>query len=342
MSKKDRIYIVPKNDLESVEIISALKKLGYEENVNLFITEQGWGASWKNLEPEIIEAVREKVTPVEATDHHMGHMWGQPYPLKDDCIISLEEFNHPSPGHTYSDETIFAPDGRNVYGVELQGEPLFGANNIDHHYYQNNGKIDDRTQDKSSLEQVMALEGRRLTVDQMFIAANDKSFVDGMIRYGYSLAMPKEELFEKIKEIRQREHAILAEQQGITPEMEKQAEEAIRKATYTKTDCMVVELPHSKCATVTDRIPMQEYEGGLLIVCADGERDYYGPSDKVEELRQTLGGWSGNTDEEFTFWGTSDPVSRERIEEVIDSVSQGGSAAGDCEIEDEEIERPSL
>ena len=43
---KDKIFIVPKNDLESVEIIEMLKQAGYEEGKNLFITGQQWGASW--------------------------------------------------------------------------------------------------------------------------------------------------------------------------------------------------------------------------------------------------------------------------------------------------------
>ena len=42
MVKENTIFIVPKNDAESVTIIEMLLREGYEEGTNLFITNQGW------------------------------------------------------------------------------------------------------------------------------------------------------------------------------------------------------------------------------------------------------------------------------------------------------------
>ena len=103
--------------------------------------------------------------------------------------------------------------------------------------------------------------------------------------------------------------------------------------------CTVVELPHSKCATVTDRIPNQEYEGGLLIKCGDGEFDYYGPSSIVEELSKEFGGGTGNTSEEYTYWVINVPAEKmadfgKNVELLVDSRDGiSGAAAGDLQIE---------
>ena len=66
---KDRIFICPKNDLEAVTIIDYLQRNGE----NVLITNQAWGASWENLEPEIKKILEEneartKVIQVEKED----------------------------------------------------------------------------------------------------------------------------------------------------------------------------------------------------------------------------------------------------------------------------------
>ena len=281
----NQIFVVPQNDLESVEIIKMLKSLGYKENEDLYITGQGWGASWDALEPEIKEAI-----------------------------------------------SHFQPE--QVYGVELKGHSPY--NNIDHHFYRDTnwstGEVyyeDDRTKNPdgspkpSSITQVAQLMDIYMSPDQSFVSANDVGFVDEMKELGEAMWMSKEETAEKIKDIRMREHEILAKVQGITPEMEQQAVEAIVNARYMSNGTMVVELPHSKCATVTDRIPMQEYEGGLLIVCGDGEIDYYGPSENVQQLSGIFGGWTGDTSREYTFWGNSDPtVTAEAVTELVEQMGR--------------------
>jgi len=50
-----RIWIVPRNDLEAVEIIRLLEQHGEL----LVISRQAWGASWENLEPEVVSGVED-------------------------------------------------------------------------------------------------------------------------------------------------------------------------------------------------------------------------------------------------------------------------------------------
>ena len=77
-----------------------------------------------------------------------------------------------------------------IYGVELKGTPLFSGANIDHHYYDG----DDRSNEKTSLEQVAELIGYKLSLEDMFISANDKAYIPGMYALGEALAMSQEEI----------------------------------------------------------------------------------------------------------------------------------------------------
>lgn len=289
-----KIFIVPENDLESVEILKMLRENGYQDNVNLFVTGQQWGASWQSLEDHIKEAIKNA-----------------------------------------------APE--TVYGVELKGESPYI--NVDHHVYRDvdwsTGTVlyeEDRSKDKNgipketAIEQVARIVGVEMTQDMLFVAANDAAFIEGMQKLGEKLGMSHDDLSEKISEIRMREHKILAQAQGITQEMEDQAVTAIRDAEFLANGTLVVELPHDKCSTVTDRIPEQEYEGGLLIMCGNGEIDYYGPSEIVEELMDTFGGWSGNTEASHTFWGTTSEVDRDKLFEIADG--QGVEQSFSQEIDD--------
>ncbi len=293
---KDKIFVVPQNDLESVAIVALLKEQGYKVGEDLFITKQGWGASWEALEPEIRDAIAQH-------------------------------------------------DPSKVYGVELKGKSPY--NNVDHHdycdknwstgevlYEEKRSILPDGSPAKSSLEQVAILTDTQITRDMAFIAANDVGFVDEMMRLGKEYGMTPEEIADTVLAIRMREHTILSVVQGITAEMEQQAEEAIKNAHKLPNGTMVVNLPHSRCATVTDRLPMQEYEGGLLIVCGDGETDYYGPSENVQSLASQFGGWSGNTQMPYTFWGSSDGSIQS---EVVEAVAQFEPDRGKDEVGDDAI-----
>jgi hypothetical protein len=242
MTKSNRIFVVPNNDAEAVEIISMLNTKGE----TVLITGQAWGASWANLEADIKDAI-------EATN----------------CT---------------------------VYGVELAGEALSTrCVNIDHHCYEG----DDRTNEKSSIEQVADLLGTNLTVEQQFISANDKGYIPQMRALGEELGLDKETVEALVADTRKADRNA----QGITAEQEAAAEEAIASKEVVG-DLTVVELAHSKCATVTDRLFGQYTE--LLIVCGDGEVDYYGSHNTVSALQSKFGGWSGNG-----FWGSCEADAEE-------------------------------
>jgi hypothetical protein len=55
----EKVFVLPKNDLEAVEIAKLLKDNGLEEGKDFFITEQAWGASWEGLEDDIKEKLAE-------------------------------------------------------------------------------------------------------------------------------------------------------------------------------------------------------------------------------------------------------------------------------------------
>ncbi len=351
---KDKIFVVPQNDLESREIIKLLEEAGYKRGENLFVTNQGWGASWQGLEPEIKQALREKsdrfrITTVIPT----GHYHGEEIRTQKVSREELQKMSKVDQSRMRGEPIQLQPDFSSIYGVELKGRTL--CHDIDHHAYcdrnWDTGNItyqDDRTKDKdgnpklSAIEQVAELINVELTLDQKFVAANDKGFVEGMREYGESIFYTPEEISEKISDIRMREHAILAEVQGITPEMEKQAETAIANAKTLDNGTLCVRLPHSKCSTITDRIPEQEYNGGLLIVCGEGktdkEVDYYGPTETVRKLAEHLGGWTGDTSQSHTFWGMSDWPDRDKLMAIV----QGKELEQGISYESPELPTPNL
>ncbi len=51
----NRAWIIPQNDLEAVESINLLHRSGER----VFISQQAWGASWENLESEIVSSIEE-------------------------------------------------------------------------------------------------------------------------------------------------------------------------------------------------------------------------------------------------------------------------------------------
>ena len=76
-----------------------------------------------------------------------------------------------------------------IFGVELQGTAPEGAVNIDHHCYDG----DDRSNEKSSLEQVADLIGYKLSLYEEFVAANDKGFIPAMLALAKTKNLSKKE-----------------------------------------------------------------------------------------------------------------------------------------------------
>lgn len=186
--------------------------------------------------------------------------------------------------------------GKAVYGVELQGDSQ-GAINIDHHKYGD----DDRSNSKASIEQVAEVLGIELTLDERFVAANDKGYITEMQKLGKELGINEKDLQKIIDNIRMRDR----QTQGITLEQEAEAQDAVERLgdLSEKQEYIAIDLSHSKTATVTDRL-FGKYDN-LLITSGDGETNFYGISEIIQMLSEKFpGGWSGGQLEQGSgFWG---------------------------------------
>lgn len=197
-----------------------------------------------------------------------------------------------------------------IYGVELQGELINKSIqlklnktcdiiNIDHHKYND----EDRSNKLSSLEQVANILNVELTDYQNAVSDNDKGYIDLMIKNGCSQ--------EIINKVRLQDRTA----QGITEEQDKQAEESINNMEVLKY-LTIINLPHSKCATVTDRL-YGNYKN-LLIICVDGETDFYGNGNICLSLQEKFGGWIGGQLPTYGFWGGY--VNQEEVREFVVSL----------------------
>ena len=267
---KNRLWIIPNNDLEAKTIIEMLQR----EEEEFLVTGQTWGASWDNLEEELKEKIEEAKR-----------------------------------------------DGKAVYGVELQGDSN-GAMNVDHHTY---GE-DDRSNSKSSIEQVAEILGIELTLDEQFVSANDKGYIPAMEKLGAELGLNEEDLQKIISNIRMRDR----EMQGITLEQEAQAQEAVEQLGEIKgkREYIQLDLPHSKTSTVTDRL-YGKYEN-LLITSGDGETNFYGITDIIKMLNEKFpGGWSGGQlDQGSGFWGgyADQNAIKEAVQSMVDQIEVNENA----------------
>lgn len=92
--------------------------------------------------------------------------------------------------------------------------------------------------------------------------------------------------------------------QGVTPEQEAQAQEAVEKLgeIKEKRNYIQLDLPHSKTSTVTDRL-YGKYDN-LLITSQDGETNFYGTTEIIKMLNEMFGGWlGGQLDQGSGYWG---------------------------------------
>lgn len=181
-----------------------------------------------------------------------------------------------------------------IFGVELQGQAPEGATNIDHHKYDG----DDRSNERSSLEQVAELIGYKLTLYEQFVAENDKGFIPAMLTLAKNKNLDKKETKKLIEKVRLQDRAA----QGITPEQERIAEEAIQEAEVTDS-LTVVHMAHSKTSTVCDRL-WGQYKN-LLVLSDDGEVNFFGCQKVIKKLSDLVkGSWSGgDLDHDNGFWG---------------------------------------
>lgn len=208
-------------------------------------------------------------------------------------------------------------NGKKIYGVELKGNSN-GAINIDHHIYEN----DDRSNPKSSIEQVAEILGIELSLYEKFVAANDKGYILGMKRLGAELGIEDKDLQAIITKIRKKDR----QAQKITEEEEKQAQAAIDALGdfSKKREGFIVNLPHSRGATIQDRIyEKYNYKCGvqnILILSEDGEVDFDGDIEFINALSEKFPeGWKGGAlDEGRGFWGGY--VDQEMAKSIVQSI----------------------
>ena len=184
-------------------------------------------------------------------------------------------------GVAYSDAKLAWGASTSKYGDELEKvvkegktpvivELVIDSNipestiNVDHHN-ENAGK-------PASILQVCELLGVQPTRKMQLIAANDSGYIPAMLELGASK--------EEIAQIRYLDRAA----QGVTPEQEKQAEEAIAGAREV-CGVTVIKMAHSKTATVTDRLFDPDKPQNIAIFSADGEVNYFGPEDICRKLQ---------------------------------------------------------
>ena len=183
-----------------------------------------------------------------------------------------------------SEITKAVAEGKTPVLLELGGIVL-----VDHH--------GERAGEPASILQVLNLLGIQPTRWDLLIAANDSGFIPAMLAIGATS--------EEVAKVR------LADRnaQGITPEMEVEAERAISEAK-TSGRLTVVHMAHSKCATVTDRL--HKGAGGLgydqlLVVSGDGEKNFFGDGKICQTLKEKFEGWNGGsglgTEGGNAFWG---------------------------------------
>ena len=313
----DKIFIVPQNDLESATIIKILKEHGFIEGENLFVTKQGWGASWENLEDEIKEQVK-----ISTKKLNNGYGPGKHYCIKEnitngyaggqrDKIVTEDELkriqnsrewvsdkNQPHDIHWYSGPAVkiserFAeePDFSIIYGVELQGKTL--CNNIDHHVYEG----DDRSNPLSSIEQVAQFIGHKLTINEQFIAANDKGYIPAMQELGKLMWMSESEIESKIKEIRAADREV----QGAAPFYEQTKEDI--KNIVIENGLAILPLSHDRCSCATDLL-YGKYDN-LLIITRSGGCNFYGSNKFCKRLQEKFGGYSGTGYDNSGYWGNN-------------------------------------
>lgn len=149
-----------------------------------------------------------------------------------------------------------------VYGVELNEDIPLPENYvaIDHHTQ--------RYTENSALEQVMAILGKHMDRDQMLVAANDKSYIPGMINMGATA--------EEIEDIRYRDR----QAQGVTQQDEDLAKIAVAENMEIVNELIKVKALSSKFSPICDKL----FPYKNLLIYTDAEWVFYG--DAMMRIRE--------------------------------------------------------
>lgn len=202
-------------------------------------------------------------------------------------------------------EKILSEDKTPV-AIELLGaDKNENVIDIDHH--------GEKANRPSAISQVMERMGLKMSFIDELIAANDTAYIPGIEakieehRQDFEKKYDTEG-FERFKNklvnlIRGKDRQI----QGITSEQEKQADEAIQHLESLYGGLLtVVRLPHSKTATVTDKL-FGKYKN-LTIISGDGEVNFFGDGKLCQNLQKKYkGSWSGGSgfgkEGKNAYWG---------------------------------------
>ena len=168
---------------------------------------------------------------------------------------------------------------------------------VDHHgAYAGEGR-------PTSLHQVcalLALPPERWTRWYELVAANDWGYIPALVAMGAAR--------EEIVKIRAADRAA----QGITAAAEAAGEQATAGAqTMAAGKLTVVQLPHTRTATVTDRLAPELGGPGYenLVVYSPDQVNFFGAGDLVRALDEAFpGGWYGGALPTRGFWGHEAPL----------------------------------
>ena len=159
----------------------------------------------------------------------------------------------------------------------------------------------------TSLEQIFELlefPAEQWTRDRMLIAANDRGHIRGLKDAGATEA--------EIRDIRARDRAA----QGISPLEEEQGREAASRAeSHCGGRLLVIRLPHTRTATVTDIMPDTEN----LVVFGPGQTVFFGSGHCIEALRRAYPeGWFGGELPARGYWGIGRAIEQAAILPIVE------------------------
>lgn len=259
----EKIFVVSRDNAESIEIINLLTANDYEVGKNLLITDQESYVPWENLEPEIKDIIRTETQRNEIVDTKNAF-----YGPQGHKVIVQGELPEDYTGPVVP----YPPDFSNIYGVKLLDNTLCHTISTIHGH-------------ESSIEQVAEIIGVELSLEQQFIAANARDGVSGMEELAKLYMMPDAQAREMIQKVKK----LVRAANGITEEQELQAEEAIKNMITQENGLNIIHLPHNEYDTITDRISSSE---NILIICDNGEARLYGWTYIYDDLESILRGTS--------------------------------------------------
>ena len=176
--KSEFIYLISNFDVNRLNdlTIYILNKI---ERMDLKMENRLWITPNNDLEAKtIVEMLQREGEDFLVTGQAWGASWEK---LEEELKAKIEEAKR---------------EQKTVYGIELQGDSD-GAINVDHHTY---GE-DDRSNPKSSIEQVAEILGVEISLDEKFISANDKGYIPEMEKLGKELEISENDLQEIISNI---------------------------------------------------------------------------------------------------------------------------------------------